>query len=291
MTRDEEAQAEAQLSGQAADKIASEIARMRASDIHEHWRDWAVQYGTDLRATTLSSSIKQLEIAALRRAIERVTVPCSIEGILEVGCGNGQNIVALAKIFAEQAFVWHGVDYVPEMVEAARKNAEAAGLTPRTRFMHGDVLKLSAIEGLDARYGIVITDRLLINLDTVDKQKTGIDQLTRRVANHGVLILIENSRQTKDAQNQLRLAMGLTPRKDADFNLFFDDKVIIPHLESRFASVEIEDFGSLHDIILYALLPHAMGAEFQYEHPMMGAVAKLFPQLQFPAGGYGQNRL
>src|SRR5262249_42562975 len=209
MTRDEEAQAEAQLSGQAADKIASEIARMRASDIHEHWRDWAVQYGTDLRATTLSSSIKQLEIATLRRAIERVTAPCSIACILEVGCGNGQNIVALAKIFAQQAFVWHGVDYVPEMVEAARKNADAAGLTHRARFMHGDVLDLASLEGLDQQYWIVMTDRLLINLNTIEKQKAGIDQLVRKVMKHGALLLIENSRQTKDAQNDLRDAMGL----------------------------------------------------------------------------------
>jgi ubiquinone/menaquinone biosynthesis C-methylase UbiE len=291
MTRDEEALAEAQLSGQATAKIQAEIARMRATDIHAHWRDWAVQYGTELRATTLSSSIKQLEIAALRRAIEHLVVPSTIANILEVGCGNGQNVVALAKIFEEQAYTWHGIDYVPEMVEAARKNAEAAQIRHSTRFTVGDVLDLGASGGLDPHYAIVMTDRLLINLETIEKQKAGIDQLAERVAKHGALVLIENSRQTKDAQNRLRLAMDLSPRKDADFNLFFDDTIIVPFLESRFSSVEIEDFGSLHDIILYALLPHAMGAEFQYDHPIMTAVAKLCTHVQIPAGCYGQNRL
>src|SRR5262249_9017044 len=147
------------------------------------------------------------------------------------------------------------------------------------------------LEVRDKQYWIDTTARLLINLDTIEKQKAGIDQLVRKVMKHGALLLIENSRQTKDAQNDLRDAMGLPRRKDADFNLFLDDRAIVPHLESRFGRVEVQDFGSLHDIILYALLPYAMGAEFQYEHPLMDAVAKLCTQIEIPAGGFGQNRL
>jgi SAM-dependent methyltransferase len=264
---------------------------MKPDDIFSHWQNWAVRYGTDLRATTLASSIKRLEIAALRRAIERALVPGSSASLLEVGCGNGQNIVALAKIFAGHAFGWTGVDYVAEMVDAARKNAEDAGVSHVARFVVGDILDLDAMPGLDAKYPVVFTTRVLINLDTIDKQKRAIDLLARRVTKGGTLIMIENCRQTKDRQNDLREALGLTRRADAPFNLFLDDQLIIPHLRSHFATVEIEDFASLHDILLYVLLPHAMNSEFHYDHPLMQSVADLCSRVPVECGSFGQNRL
>src|SRR5262249_6353116 len=139
MTREKEALAEAPLSGQAADKISAEIARMQPSDVHAHWQDWAVRYGTDLRATTLTSSIKRLEVAALARTIKRVILPSSMASILEIGCGNGQNVVALAKMFAEQRFSWYGIDYIQEMVDAAQKNASEHGLSQKTHFARADL--------------------------------------------------------------------------------------------------------------------------------------------------------
>src|SRR5262249_1850546 len=108
--REQEALGAQHVPGQTTTNPSSETSRMRASDIHAHWQDWAVRYGTDLRATTIASSIKRLEIAALHRAIERVVLPSSEASILEIGCGNGQNLVALAKIFADQSCDWAGVD-------------------------------------------------------------------------------------------------------------------------------------------------------------------------------------
>jgi SAM-dependent methyltransferase len=279
--------AEAQLSGQFFDKMDAEIAAMRAAEIHAHWQDLAVRYGTDLRATTIASSIKRLEIAALHRAIGRVAPLDSHASILEIGCGNGQNIVALAKIFQDRPFSWTGIDYVPEMVDSARRNADFAGLSGCANFLCKDIREVRDLRG----YNIVFTDRMLINLSSIDEQIAAIEALKDRLIDGGTLILIENSRQTKDAQNDLRAAMGLPRRKDADFNLFFDDRVIVPHLKSLFSTVEIEDFGSLHDILLYVLLPQAMGAEFQYEHPLMEAVANLCTQIPIGCGAFGQNRL
>jgi ubiquinone/menaquinone biosynthesis C-methylase UbiE len=264
---------------------------MKPDDIFSHWQGWAVKYGTDLRATTLASSIKRLEVAALQRAIERVLLPSSTAALLEIGCGNGQNIVALAKIFADRSFEWVGVDYVPQMIESAQKNAEDAGISRRARFITGDVLRLDAIRDLDAKYSIVFADRLIINLDTIDKQLRAIDLLANRVSEGGALIMIENSRQTKDHQNDLREVMGLARRADASFNLFLDDEAVIPHLNSRFTSVEIEDFGSLHDVLLYVLLPHALKSEFHYDHPLMQSVADLCSRVPFKCGEFGQNRL
>jgi SAM-dependent methyltransferase len=249
---------------------------MTQQRVKAHWSDWATRYGRDLRATTLASSIKRLEIDALRRAIERGSLPHNAR-VLEVGCGNGQNIAALATSF--ENYSWTGVDYIPEMISAAKENC------PGKTFIVGDVMDLPDI----GPYDLVFTDRMLINLGDVTMQKRAIDNLAS--VSQGLLILIENSRQTKDAQNDLREVVGLPRRKDAEFNLFLDDDVVIPHLKSLFSTVEVEDFGSLHDILLYVLLPATLGDAGHYDHPIMQAVADLCTKVPISAGHFGQNRL
>ena len=68
---------------------------MELDDIELHWREWA-KAGVDLSATTKTATIKQLEIAALARAIRRSGIDDCQRTVLEAGCGNGQNCIALA---------------------------------------------------------------------------------------------------------------------------------------------------------------------------------------------------
>lgn len=264
---------ETQVSGTIFDKTDVEIVRKR---VKAHWTDWAIKYGRDLRATTHASSIKRLEVHALQRAIERSLPPHSAH-VLEVGCGNGQNIAALAALFED--YSWTGVDYIPEMISAAKETC------PGATFHVADVMDLPDI----GPYDVVFTDRMLINLGSVAMQKQAIDNLASLT--QGSLILIENSRQTKDAQNDLREAIGLPRRRDAEFNLFLDDEVVIPHLKSLFSTVEVEDFGSLHDILLYVLLPATLGDVGHYDNPIMQTVTDLCTKVSIPAGHFGQNRL
>ena len=273
MNDKDETEVERQLSGTISDEMDAKIAQKRVKD---HWTDWATKYGRDLRATTLASSIKRLEVHALRRAIERSSIPHNAR-VLEVGCGNGRNIAALAASF--ESYSWTGVDYIPEMISAAKETC------PGATFHVADVMDLPDI----GSYDVVFTDRMLINLGSVAMQKRAIAKLA--ALTQGSLILIENSRQTKDAQNNLREVVGLPRRMDAEFNLFLNDEEIIPHLKSLFSTVEVEDFGSLHDILLYVLLPATLGDAGHYDHPIMQAVADLCTKVSIPAGHFGQNRL
>ena len=68
---------------------------MRPAMNRAHWDDWASTYGADLRATTKCHSIKRLELEAISRRIDaRGGGPRTL---LEVGCGNGYNGLALAN--------------------------------------------------------------------------------------------------------------------------------------------------------------------------------------------------
>jgi SAM-dependent methyltransferase len=200
----------------------------------------------------------------------------------------------LAKRFP----TWHfdGVDYVPEMVAAAQGNALADGVSDRVRFFEGDALKICDNRNLAESYDVVFTDRCLINLDTLAKQKAAIQQIARKVRPGGHLLMIENSLTTYGQQNKLREALGLKARSPAEFNLFFDEEKIRPHIAAcGLQLTDVEDFSSLHDLLLYVMVPAINGGTVDYEHPLVAAAAKLSIESKGTVpttfGNFGQNRM
>jgi len=266
---------------------------MDASQIHDHWTDWATRYGTDLRATTKSPTAKVLELDALSRHLRAILAGRKSANVLEVGCGNGINCLALAQALPQARF--DGVDYVREMVAAAVQSAQSAQ-QPNMRFFQGNALELDAVAGLDAQYDVVFTDRCLINLDTTEKQLRALSGLIARVRPQGDLVVIENSRSTYDEQNRCRQIVGLAPRVPASFNLFFDESAIRAHVQQLgLELVQVEDFISLHDLVLYVLVPAINGGTVDYEHPLVKVAAVLSTGMSASVpgafGSFGQNRL
>jgi SAM-dependent methyltransferase len=259
-------------------------------EIRAHWQNWARTYGTSLRATSKSTTGKRLEIDALRRALARIR---SAFGrpirVLEAGCGNGHNVLALAESFPDDSFA--GFDYIPEMVTDAQ--AQQAGLRePRITFFQDDVL---ALDHAGKDWDVVFTVRCLINLTTSDLQTRAISVLSERLSPGGWLLMVENSRQTYDRQNRARELVGLVPRSPAPFNHFFDDDVVLRHLAHLgMTDVSVEDFISLHDLVLYVIVPMLSG-DVDYDHPLVEAAARLNQAIssEFSSGlgSFGQNRL
>lgn len=266
---------------------------MDAAEIHKHWTDWATRYGADLRATTRASTPKVLEIDALTRRLRAISSERPIADVLEIGCGNGVNCFALAHAFPQLKF--DGVDFVAEMVVAARERA--AGLQgPMPRFFTGNVLELAAVEGLRSQYDVVFTDRCLINLNTTALQKQAIASLAARLRPDGHLVLIENSTTTYGKQNECREILGLPARAPASFNFFFDEAEIRAHVQGLGLELaHVEDFSSLHDLLLYALIPATNGGTVDYEHPLVKIATMLSIGISATTpssfGPFGQNRL
>lgn len=269
------------------------MSTLNLDEIRAHWQDWATKYGTELRATTKTSTVKSLEIDALTRAIRSIATEIGLElRILEMGCGNGQNCLALAESFPSATIT--GVDFITEMVDAANTLKKEKGvLDSNVLFQEGNVLELNLP---DASFDIVFTDRCLINLNTDSLQQQAIRSLSRKLKYGGFLLMIENSQQTYDAQNLARTIVGLNPRTPAEFNHFFNEDVLRPFLPTAdLQLLDVEDFLSLHDIVLYVLLPMINGGVVDYEHPIAGAAAKLNIALSSSQpnslGAFGQNRL
>ena len=266
---------------------------MNLTEIREHWQSWAKEYGTSLRATTKSSTAKMIELDALSRALGEVQAQLG-RGlrILEVGCGNGLNCLSLLAAYPEAHFT--GIDFIPEMVASANEvKREKAIPNDKLNFQVGNVLELSFPP---ASFDVIFTDRCLINLNTDALQQQAIKGLAGLLRPGGYLLMIENSQQTYDSQNDLRQAVGLPRRSPAEFNHFFNENSLLPFLPGiGLELLDIEDFISLHDIALYVLAPMLNGGKVDYEAPLVEAATQLniaMSKLNPGAfGRFGQNRL
>jgi SAM-dependent methyltransferase len=266
---------------------------MDRAGIRDHWTSWAQAHGTHFKATTRGLTAKLLELDAFRRRLQQLFGTGEFSA-LEVGCGNGINCIEMAKVFERATF--DGVDFIPEMIEAAVESARSAGIEHRTRFMVGDVTRLDAVSNLHETYDVVLTDRCLINLNTAELQGRAIKDLAGKLVPGGFLLMVENSRFTHGRQNRAREAVGLEPRTPAEFNRFFTEEEMTAHVDAAGLDlVEIEDFSSFHDLVLYALVPATNGGAIDYQHPAVAAAAELSSRFatteQNAFGAFGQNRL
>lgn len=260
---------------------------MNYGQVKKHWDSWAKEFGTSLRATTKSMTIKQLEIFALMKHL----VPGS--KILDVGCGNGYNGIAFIENIPNITVV--GVDYSKEMIENAILNAQKLSQEQQKMigFEVADVLTLP----YNAEFDIVTTDRCIINLTDIDLQKKAIDNCCKALKQGGVFLMLENSQQTYRNQNDARAAVGLSKRNPPSFNLFFDEEIILPYCSSRGLDLlQIDDFGSLHDLMLYVILTAADPTKDHYDEPAIVKAAEVTMNLAaqgcgYPFGSFGQNRL
>ncbi len=266
---------------------------MTLENIRQHWNDWATRYGTGLRATTKATSAKIIEIDALARAMRGIAQERGDRlHILEVGCGNGQNCLGLIDMFPHACFT--GLDFIDAMIVAANDlKKERAIPDERLTFQFGDVLDLQVPR---SAYDVVFTDRCLINLNSDALQQRAIFSLVEHLKPGGYLLMIENSKQTYESQNQAREGVGLPRRSPAEFNHFFDETTLRPFLQSAGLDLLlVEDFISLHDLVLYVLVPMINGGKIDYKHPLVEAATALNVALSSlspsSVGHYGQNRL
>jgi SAM-dependent methyltransferase len=264
---------------------------MKLEEIKKHWENWAEEYGKSLRATTKTSTAKQLELDAFKRYFKSIGAEKRALNVLEVGCGNGYNCLELASTFNQCHFT--GIDYIPLMVENANA-LKAEYRSSNTIFLQDDILKLNKNEDLK-NFDVVFTDRCLINLNNIELQLQALDQLTDKLKVGGHLLLIENIKELHAQQNNLREWVGLKSRRAAEYNCFIEEKVFLNHANKRLKLLDTEDFMSFHDIILYVLVPLLGDGKHDYSHPAMKAATEIAIQMNHHQknnfGSFGQNRL
>ena len=114
---------------------------------YEHWTRWAQEHGEAIEATTRARSAKSIEISALETVFEKLAqINTRPLNILEVGCGNGINIISLAEKYGHVTFT--GIDFVPEMIKNAKSLSQSSLVSDRCTFTVGDAMELNKVEDL-----------------------------------------------------------------------------------------------------------------------------------------------
>ena len=267
---------------------------MDKKEVKKHWENWAKKFGTDLRATDRSKTKKSLEIQSIIKALRSQSYTKNTTfTFLEVGCGVGHNCFGISNYFKKAKLL--GIDYVDEMVKNATLNkAKISKYKNNIRFIKQDILDLKNFNPNEKKFDVILSNRCLINLTSLGLQKRIIIDLSNFLKKKGSLIICENPMEKFVAQNKLRNHLSLKKRLPPKFNLLLNEKKILEFLDcSELRLVYKDDFSSLHDLLLYVLIPSINNGEIDYDHPILNAAVKLMLSLdkinQF--GEWGQNRL
>lgn len=168
--------------------------------------------------------------------------------VLDVGCGNGYSTLSFASTF-NSSFV--GVDFVPEMIEAARALTPEFELKGEIDFQVGDVTDLKFP---DSSFDIVISERCLLNLPANELQWQAMREVARVLKDGGQYLMLEGTKQGFDRLNEVRSQFGLDPILEADpnYNWFsnkFDEQEMLRVAGTIYSKVEdIQRFGMYYFI-------------------------------------------
>lgn len=206
----------------------------RRKEIQDYYKNRA---NTNLYATSPDFNLREIEIEYLSRSLKD-----NIE-VLDVGCGNGYSTLSLASRYNS---LFTGIDFVPEMIEHAKKLKEKFSLRGSVEFKVGDVTKM---DFTDSRFDLVISERCLLNLPTKELQWQAIKEISRILKPDGIYLMLEGTMQGLNRLNSTRAMFNLDPIPDADpqYNWFsnkFDEDEMIPIALQSFKKLDhIQRFG------------------------------------------------
>jgi S-adenosylmethionine-diacylgycerolhomoserine-N-methlytransferase len=107
--------------------------------------------------------------------------------ILEIGCGTGRNLIAIAQAYPGRAC--YGLDVSAEMLATARSSIERAGLSDRIRLAQADATDFDA----EALFGQAGFDRIVISyaLSMIPPWQGVVEEALRRLSPGGALNIVD----------------------------------------------------------------------------------------------------
>ncbi len=210
--------------------------RFHQEQIRDFWTQQARTHGQASAASWTDGPAIDLEIAQLLKRLS------DGDEILDVGCGNGHSTMQLA---AGCKIKIRGVDYIPEMVDHARRRLATApgALRERVQFDVGDVTALDEATGT---YDKVVAVRVIINLATWERQLAGLRECCRVLKPGGVLLLSEATRQGWNRLNALRREWGLPDIPMPAFNQYLDEEQVIEAVHPDLELLDLVNFASTY---------------------------------------------
>jgi SAM-dependent methyltransferase len=231
--------------------------------ISEHYRKIAQQDGLEPTSTMADQVTREKETSAIidfvgevleRRKLQNL--PPSLT-IMDVGCGNGYTLEVLSQLYPASSFI--GIEKSQELRALAISRFEGIG---NVSIIEGDIREKGFSKGQVA--DILICQRVLINLLSVEDQRRGLENILEVVREpgqgnvRGVLLFIEAFSSSLETLNIARDEFDLPAMMPAHHNLylednFFEDPGLTPYPSSD--HLPPQNFLSTHYFVTRVLHP------------------------------------
>ena len=243
--------------------------------IKQYWEERAAKNSNNSSATTGDIWLRELEIITLIKTLKEIGL-LKNSNVLDVGCGDGYSTLKIAKAFHGINFT--GIDYSKNMIKTAttmlKKNPN---LIENVRFLVGDILELEK-HFTNSYFDVIISDRCLINLDSLDLQKVAIEKISKLVKKNGYYIAIENFVEGHENMNKARSHVGLQEIPIRWHNLFFKEKEFQKIVENFFRIISWKNFSSSYYFatrVVYSKMCEMKQVEPDYNHEIHQLSIKL----------------
>ena len=256
--------------------------KLNENEIRDYWRNQAISFGADHKASWTDVHAINLEIAEISKRLR------DHSRVIDIGCANGFSTINYARQFNLDI---KGVDYIPEMIAVAndRLSARIAGLKGVVSFEVGNIL---ALNEADEHYDTAIVTRVIINLGDRERQMAAIREAARIVKVGGTLLLSEATREGLQRLNSFRSEWGLESIPEPSFNSYIDEELAREAAPSLLELEEISNFASTYFVGTRVLKPLLAGVTSTKVDPAGAEMEwNRFFSLLPAVGDYGTQKL
>lgn len=233
--------------------------------IKEYWEERAKQSGSSQAATTDDIYLRELEVRTIIETLQEINLVSGAS--LDLGCGDGYSTLKVADAIPSLSF-W-GIDYSENMIRIAGERLDSRPeLRGRVTFTVGDVTNLRQACGNTA-FGLILSDRCLINLDSTGCQSYAIAQIAEHISPGGYFVAIENFTEGHENMNSARRSIGLSEIPVRWHNLYFKEQEFVRSAERFFKVLAMKDFSSSYYFatrVIYSKMCQMRGENPDYRH-------------------------
>lgn len=251
-------------------KMKGAIVDKNLIEIKNYWNEQAKNNVNKSLATSPDTIAYDMEIEQMKKMLPEHSK------VMDIGCGNGIKGIELTKALDID---YVGIDYSEEMVNQAQnmmKNPDI-NFKGKIRFKLGNILDLKTIN-ID-KFDVVMTDRCVINLSTIENQISAIKNIHSILKKDGIYLMFENSIQALENLNKVRRSFELPDINVRWHNIYIDEEKIFSSISDYFKIEESISFASSYYLIsrtLNALLNNKDG-QVDYMSDLNKLSAKLPP--------------
>lgn len=137
--------------------------------------------------------------------------------VLDIGCGNALSLIRLAE---GKNCTGVGIDFSEGMVNKSSQFVKERGLTEKIKIYQNSVPPIPIEYG---NFDVVISNRSLINLTSVDEQRKAVQGVEKILQPGGMYLMIECSNDGAELTNSMRKTLGLGSIEPPWHNLFFNN--------------------------------------------------------------------